>query len=170
MTPATIILILLGSLAPAAQIREQDGIELRTDVASNLYTWSVKNLSADPITSFAIEVYHTYDFHAPGNWELEGPMPEGAFRAWITDARHAILPGQSAEFSARFTSRGAMIGTGPATIGLHDGRTVTIPGVWRPVPESTRSVYLIPATIGLLALLHTIGGDILARKRPANAA
>jgi len=165
--PLETVCILTAMLLPAAITREHDGVRIRVEVASNLYTWTVENLSAAPITSFAIDVYHTYDFHAPSGWELDGPMPEGTFRAWTTQADYAIRPGQSGQFNTRFTSRGAIIGFGNATIGLDDGTTLQIPQVWRPVPESARSVYLLAATLGATALLYAAAEALRARRRSA---
>jgi hypothetical protein len=165
MTPATIILILLGSLAPAAQIREQDGVRIRADVEYHLFTWTVENVSAAPITSFSIDVHNTYGYEAPERWQYDGPTPRGTFRAWANGLPFAIRPGQSGRFAARRNNVGAVLGGGTVTLGLDGGRTVELSEVWRPVPESARTVYLVPLTIGLLAILHVVGNAIYVRRR-----
>ncbi|MCB9850182.1 MAG: hypothetical protein H6817_05705 [Phycisphaerales bacterium] len=143
---------------------EQDGVRIRAEVASNLYTWTVTNVSAEPITSFAIDVHHTYDFQGPEDWELDGPMPSGAFRAWTTDELRAIRPYKSATFSVRVNSRGAILGEGVATIGLSNGIEVVIPGVWQPVPESRTTIAIVAAGACVLATLHVLGGVVRTRR------
>ncbi|MCB9865971.1 MAG: hypothetical protein H6816_04985 [Phycisphaerales bacterium] len=166
----TLLLTLLafgatGSTNPAEQVLEQDGVRIRTTVESNLYTWTVENVSAEPITEFSIPVHHAYDFQVPSNWQIHDSAAADDFSAVAVDGQGAIGRGRTAQFSARFTSHGAILGCGPATLGVHDGTTIIVASVWHPVAERARTVYLTPITICAIAGLHVVGGAIIVRRR-----
>jgi len=161
----TIWLLAIMTTVVAAFEAEKDGVKLRADVAANLYTWTITNASHSPITSFAIDVHHTYDFQGPDGWEIDGPMPAGEFRAWTDEFDLAIKPNESARCSVRVNSRGAILGIGTAKIKFAGGTEVLIADVWRPVPESVRTRVVVAVGISALAALHVLGGVVRSRRK-----
>lgn len=149
------LLLLLGQTDTSALIAEQDGVRVRVDVQSNLYTWTIENLSADRVNRFAIYVHHSHAHQGPAGWAIDGPIPSGVFRAWPQDETEGLRIGQQGQFSVRFTSFGAMLGLQTLTLGLQNGRVLEIPNVWAPAPESQRSVAVAGGVLAALALLHT---------------
>jgi hypothetical protein len=145
---------------------EQEGIRIRAEVAASRYTWTITNVSAPPVTGFAIDVHHTYDFIAPEGWDHTEPRPAGEFRAWARNRAGAIGQGRSAVFSARVNSRGAILGVGSGRIETADGATMSVAEVWRPVPESTRTRLIVAGVLVALALLHLLVGRLRGRNAP----
>lgn len=160
-----LLVVWAGALAGFAA--EQDGVRIRVEVKSNLYTWTVENIDAEPVTGFAIEMHHTYDFHAPEGWSIEEPGESGVFHARARVPGQFIRRGRVGVFSARVNSRGAILGTASARIALDDGKIVEVPGVWRPIPESRKTIGVIVGGVVLLALLHIALGTV--RRRHADA-
>jgi len=157
-------LLVVWAGALAGFVAEQDGVRIGVEVKSNLYAWTVENLDAEPVTGFAIEMHHTYDFHAPEGWTIEEPGESGVFRARASVPGQFIRRGRAGVFSARVNSRGAILGTASGRIALADGNVVEAPGVWRPIPESRRTIAVIVGGVVVLALLHIAFGVMWSRR------
>jgi len=154
------------SLTPATV--EKDGVRVEVSIEAHVYTWTVTNLDAPPITSFDFECARIYNPHAPMGWKLQ--EAEGRLRAWTEAERWAIERGDSASFDARVTSTGAMLGTVPVIVGFGpDQPEVVFEKVWGPVPKSPAVIALVAALVTAIGLLHAL---LLARrerrKRPAD--
>jgi len=142
-----------------------DGATVVVGIQSNIYTYQVRNLSHRPVVGFQVPQHAAYNFKAPEGWRIE--TSDGLFRARTDSATTAIAPGQTAEFSMRVSSRGAVLGRAPLNIDFASGRTIELQDVWTPAPEPPAYLALVAGIILLIALLHS--AIIIRRNRPDKA-
>ena len=156
--------LLAVSLTPSTV--EHQGVRVSVSIQSHIYTWQITNLGAPPITSFEIEPHNTYDEHAPAGWAIE--IDGDRFRAWATDEKEAIHPNQTKEFTVRVSSRGAVLGRIPLTVGFDDAlEPLTVDAVWGPVRKRRSMVVLVALTVAGIAVAHAL---VLTRRNPKTAA
>lgn len=162
------IAIILAMLAQVPGHFEQDGVRIEVEIKSHLYTWTVKNIDAPPITRLEMDQYGSTEQMAPEGWELEIKGPR--YRAWTERARYAIRPGDSKVFEARFKSTGAVLGLVPVELGF-DGtdETLVLEGVWSPTPKRRSMVVLVAVVVAGLAATHTVILERRARRIAAPA-
>ena len=165
MQPLTLIVFLLPVLAGSEL--HHDGIQVRVEVVAQIYTWTVRNENAEPIMSFAIDTYNSYNHQAPEGWEVTAE--DDHFRAWTNERHRAIQPHRSAEFSARVSSYGAVLGEEVLSLGTGGGDPTPIGKVWAPVGRPLSQYILIPGMIVLIALLHLLLLARSSRSRPREA-
>jgi hypothetical protein len=156
-----IVLSMILALVAGQYSAERDGVRVRAEIQGNHYVWTVENLSSDPISRFAIDAYHTFGFQVPDGWAFAGGLPTWKFEAWAPKRSAAIKRGGVGRFAVQINNRGAGLGIGACRVSLADESSMIFPAMWRPVPESSRSVFLIPIALSLLAGLHAI----VARRR-----
>jgi hypothetical protein len=154
------------NLTPA--VVEKDGVRVEVSIQAHIYTWTVTNLDAPPIMSFQFEHAHTYNPHAPNDWELEDV--EGRIRAWTDNPRRAIHRGESETFDLRVTSSGAMLGTVPAAVGFGPDRDpIVFEEVWGPVEKTPAIGALVAVVVAIIALAHVMLLARRARRKDAAA-
>ena len=160
---------LLAVVSMPSAVFVQDGVEIAVAIESHIYFWTVKNGTARPIRYFQIELHSTYDQHAPDGWQIEMDGPQ--LRAWADDQQDAIAPGESGIFSARVSSRGAVLGLVAASSGSSAKKPdVHFDQVWGPVPRPRSAVALVAVTVAAIGLLHVWLIVRIRRRRAARAA
>jgi len=143
---------------------ETDHVRIRVTIKSNIYTYEVTNLSESPIVHFEVKRYAAYNFIVPEGWQEESSSD--IFRASTSNSQTAILSNETAEFSLRVSSAGAVLGTTPAKVQFQSGKTSTVPGVWAPVAEPRSYGALVAGLITAIVLLHTAFLVYRNRRRP----
>ena len=122
---------------------------VRVTIHSNIYTYEVNNLSDSPLTSFKIKQHAAYNFQAPANWEMD--TNSNYFYAWTNNDLAKIYKNQTANFSMRVSSQGAVLGSQPLELKSESGRMFIISNVWTPVKEPKSYLILIVfVTIGIM--------------------
>jgi hypothetical protein len=145
-----VILIAAAALGPARV--EKDGVRIRVDVRAHVYTYTVVNLDASPITRFEIEQHNAYDFQAPDGWEFEAE--QGIFRAWATGEEAAIRYRQPRRFTMRVSSKGAVLGPVEARMSRESGDSVVIADLWGISPEPRATILLVSFVVTAVILIH----------------
>jgi hypothetical protein len=165
MAPWFAILLVTAMTATPAEV-EKDGVRIEVSLQSQIYTWTVTNVDAPPITTLRFELYHTYNHHVPAGWEYEDS--DAVLRAWTDDPDCAIRRGQSQPFSARVASSGAVLGTTSATVGFASHQApVTFNAVWGPAPKPRSAIFLVAAMVAAIAIVHVILMAMRDRRRAA---
>jgi len=149
-----------GIAANQAEFGGEDA-RIVVSIQSSIYTYEVRNLSDRPIVGFEVAQHAAYNFHAPEGWQID--TSSDSFRAWPDPSTAGIAPGQTAEFSMRVSSKGAVLGRASAKLKLRSGQTIEVPDVWAPAPEPAGYFALVAGMILLIALLHS--AVIIHRKR-----
>ncbi len=167
MTPWLAALVTALASVPADV--EREGVRVEVSVRAHVYTWTVTNLSAPPITTFEVAHHNCYSERAPEGWEVV--LEPDRIRAWTDDPRLAIRPGRSASFTAQVSSGGAVLGAVPLTIGFGpaprtDPGTIRFEEVWGPVRMPTSAFVTVAVTIMGVAVLHAL---LLGRKSRGGA-
>ena len=154
---------LVAALASVPADVEREGVRVEVSVRAHVYTWTVTNVSAPPITTFEVAHHNCYSERAPEGWEVV--LERDRMRAWTDDPRRAIRPGRSGRFSAQVSSGGAVLGAVPLTIGFGpppgtdqspDPGTIRFDEVWGPVRMPTSAFVTIAVTIMGVAVLHAL--------------
>ena len=153
------LIIAVTAAVPNQAIFENSQVNITVNVQSNIYTYKIKNLTADPVVGFEINEHVSYNFKAPQGWQID--TTSGLFRTWTTEPSTAIAKGQTAEFSLRVSSKGAVLGSTNAKIELLSGKSIVIKDVWTPVPQPRSYFFLIAGVFLLILLLHIF---VVARK------
>jgi len=149
---------------PANEARfSNDDAEITVSIQANVYTYKVSNLGSSPIVAFEVAQYAAYNFQAPDGWQMD--TSGRLFRAWIETPTTGIAPGETAQFSMRVSSKGAILGHAPAKLKPQSGRMIELADVWCPIPEPRSYIALVAGVILLIALLH--GAIIITRSRRA---
>lgn len=175
MTPWLAALVTALAAVPADV--EREGVRVEVSVRAHVYTWTVTNLSAPPITTFEVAHHNCYSERAPEGWEVV--LEPDRIRAWTSDPRLAIRPGRSASFTAQVSSGGAVLGAVPLTLGFApappagqapdlgtDPGTIRFEEVWGPVRMPTSAFVTVAVTIVGVAVLHAL---LLGRKSRGGA-
>ena len=146
-------LVALAGVSGNSADFQNDRVSLHVEVASSVYTYTVTNLSAEPVVRFEIAQHATYDLTAPRGWQTDGSS--GRFRAWPVSAIDAIGPNQEGRFSMRVSSRGAVLGAVPATVRFGSGETIEFAGVWAPIREPRSYLVLVVSVFAAVVVLHS---------------
>ena len=157
------LVIALTGLASNQAEFKTDHVRISVDIHSNIYTYRVTNLGTNPIVHFEVRQHAAYDFIAPEGWQKE--VSSSVFRAWTSNPETAIHSRETARFSLRVSSKGAVLGRTLAKVRLQSGETVTLSGVWTPVPEPCSYIALVAGLVLVVLLLHT--GVLAYRDRRA---
>lgn len=152
------LVVLAIALAGVSSVQETefttDQVRIAVNIRSSIYEYHVTNLSRTPIVRFEVAEHAAYNFEAPEGWEKE--VSSGVFRAWTNKRRAGILLNKTAMFSLRVSSRGAVLGRRPVTVGFRAGENISVPNVLSAVPEPASHVGLVAGVILVILLLHTI--------------
>ena len=68
MTPWLAAVVAALAFVPADV--EREGVRVEVSVRAHVYTWTVTNLSAPPITTFEVAYHNCYSERAPEGWEV----------------------------------------------------------------------------------------------------
>ena len=147
------ILILAVISAPNQTLFENNGVSIRTEINSNIYTYIVTNQNSSPVTQFEIEPHACYNFTVPSGWDFE--ESSGYFKAWATSEFAGIKGEKTGEFSMRVSSKGAALGSASAEITLASDESINFPAIWTPRPESKSHIVLVSAVLLAILLFHT---------------
>jgi len=140
------------------EFKSEDAI-INVDINSNIYVYTITNLSQDRIVKINIPQHSGYNFEVPENWKILDE--KDIFTASIEDLPAAIQTGSSAVFSFRVSSKGAVLGKGGIKLVTDKDKELVVPDVYIPVPESHLYIFLLGGILAGLVLLHTI---LLVRK------
>ena len=152
---ATAILAAVGpGQALAGTVAEYVTEQMRVDfyIQSNDFIYRVTNLGQTPIVGFELPQHSCYFFRAPKGWLIE--TPDGRFEARAPSPQKGILPYQTGQFSFRVSSKGAVLGRGPAKVRFQSGPPVELPEVLAPSGEPPGHLAAVAGTILVLFLLH----------------
>lgn len=138
--------------------------KITVDIQSNIYKYTVSNLSSSSIVGFEVAQHAAYNFQVPDGWQTD--TSGKFFKAWTDTPEAGIGPDETGDFSMRVSSKGAVLGRSPATVKLESGRMIELEDVWRPVPEPKSYIALVAGVIFLIALLHS--AIIIKRTRRTN--
>ena len=154
--------------ALAGTVAEYVTKQMRVDfyIQSNDFIYRVTNLGSAPIVGFELPQHSCYFFRAPKGWTIE--TPDGRFEARAPDPQKGIQPYQTGQFSFRVSSKGAILGRGPAKVRFQSGPAVELPEVLAPSGEPPSHLAAVAGTILVLFLLHGAVG--LWRDRRARRA
>jgi hypothetical protein len=132
---------------------ESGGVRIDVAVHSQVFEWTVTNVSAAPIVRFEVGNRNTYNHHGPGGWT---PAVTGDTLAFEAEGVYrAIQPGRSARFDARVTSSGAVLGLVPARVRpFGAAESIEFPGVWGAVPQPKGIVALVAALLVAIGVVH----------------
>lgn len=140
-------------LSPGYAEFKTDQVCIRVKIRSNIYTYEVTNLGTSAIDGFEVKQHAAYNFTGPDGWE-EQICPD-TFWTRTNNPQAAIGPNMTAEFSMRISSKGAVLGLGPAKLHLRSGRNITVPDLWVSAPEPKSYIALVAGLIVFIMLLHT---------------
>ena len=163
---AWVAAVIIISMAGAGSVVESGGVRIEVSVNSQIYTWTVHNLTSKPILSVEIGCSGTYRYTTPEGWEHEGL--ESSFMAWALDGKDAIQPGRSGAFTARVSSGGAPLGDVAATIVLDGEEQVVFDRIWGPSPKPRSIPMLIVTVLCVLGVGHVLLLRLLERRRTAS--
>jgi len=137
--------------------------KITVNIQSNIYRYTVNNLSSSAIVGFEVAQHAAYNFQPPDGWQTD--TSGKFFKAWTDTPAAGIAPDETAEFSMRVSSKGAVLGRASAKLKLESGRTIELKDVWCPVPEPKSYIAIVAGVILLIALLHS--AIIIKRTRRA---
>ena len=155
-------LVFLAAIAPNQREFIADEVKIVASIESNIYAYTVTNLSDEPIVGFQIGQTAAYNFIAPDGWEKR--ISPGTFEAWTEERKKEIRPRFTGEFSMRVSSKGAVLGGGPAIVKFYSGRSVTVEDVWTPSPEPKQYRIVIAILILAIICFHTLA-TVIKNKR-----
>lgn len=144
---------------------KNEHVDIDVTIASNVYTYQVRNLSTEPLVGFEIRQYAAYNFITPDDWQQE--CTSDMFRAWTQAPETGIAPGDTGKFSLRVSSRGAILGSVPVIVSFDSGTTSTVAAVWSPVKEPSSYIALVVVVFLVIILLHSV---IIIRKNRSGKA
>ena len=154
------ILIALAGISGNDADFKNDRVSIHVKIASNVYTYRVTNLSTEPIVSFEVEQHAAYNFKIPDGWQ-KNESPD-IFRAWTENPEIGIALNDTATFSLRVSSEGAVLGFGHASVGFRSGQTSELAKVWTPVKEPLSYIMLVA---GVFLVIIVVQSAIVIRKR-----
>jgi len=154
------ILIALAGVSGNGADFKNDCVSIHVEIASNVYTYRVTNLGTEPIVSFEVEQHASYNFKAPDGWQKN--KSPSLFRAWTENSAIGIAPNDTATFSLRVSSEGAVLGSGRVSVGFRSGQTSELAKVWTPVKEPLSYIMLVA---GVFLAIIVMQSAIVIRKR-----
>ena len=150
---------------PASQTESSNEYaKITVNIQSNIYRYTVSNLSSSSIVGFEVVQHAAYNFQPPDGWQTD--TSGDFFKAWTDTPATGIAPDETGQFSMRVSSKGAVLGLASAKLKLQSGQTIELKDLWCPVPEPKSYIALVAGLILLLALLHSV--IIIKRSRRAN--
>lgn len=180
---ACIVLLSIGAVLGGGPgtVRAADTLKVKitggADEVGHNYQWRVTNQSNSPIVRIEFPHYGADLFHAPPDW-TQGTQKEMNLVnvgwedepgvCFATMPGPGLLPGATAEFGMRISSRGALKGEGTVRIQFADGTWAKIPGVELPVMPTRTSPYLGVVAMGAMLLVFIIVRESRRRKQPAS--
>jgi hypothetical protein len=158
--------MLVAVAVSPAHVVEEAGVRVSTSIRASVYAYEVRNQTDRAICAFAVPYSDGYDFTAPAGWQVAST--DGLFRAWTTEPFRAIRQGESARFSFRVTSHGAVLGYVPLSVEWASGESLTLPGAWGACAQPASYGVFIAAVVLALGFVHAL---VLARReRPGRSA
>jgi len=151
--------------APAADCLVAE-VVVEAVIEARQYSWTVKNLGSEPISSIEIPVYHASSFVVPPGWTSKGSSPDKFLHARATEPDADIRDGQEQIFRCAILYQSSWQGKGTVRIGFRDGGVVELADVRVPVREPRSSVWTTPVILLVLVGLAVLVG----RRRAAKAA
>jgi hypothetical protein len=133
-------------------------------VDASIYRWVVQNRGPEVLVRFELPQEHCYNQSVPKGWDWS--YEDGVFSAWAGQPESAVQPGRTAEFTARVSSTGAVLGLRPLTLGVGSGRNIVAGESWAPVAKPGSMVALVVVAIVAISALHVWLSGRLARKAP----
>jgi hypothetical protein len=121
-------------------------------VDSSVYRWVVQNKGPEVLARFELRQENCYNQTAPDGWEWS--YKDGFFSAWAGQPESGVQPGGTAEFTARVSSAGAVLGIRPLTLGLRSGESIVVGQSWAPVAKPGSMVALVVVAIAAISVLH----------------
>ena len=146
------ITVLLATMA-FGEVFQTEQVSIKVDISSNIYTYDVTNLSTEKIVGFEVGYHAAYNFKVPAGWHEQ--IASGIFKAWTDDASAGISQNETAQFSDRVSSKGAVLGISPVKVHFQSGKTVIVPDVWASTAEPKSYIALIAAVLLSIVLLHS---------------
>jgi hypothetical protein len=132
---------------------ESGGVRIDVTVHSQVFAWTVTNVSAGPIVRFEVGNHNTYNHDPPEGWsatfvdDLLAFEAEGIYRA--------IQPGDAARFTTRVGSNGASLGLVPARLRVFGAdESIEFQGVWGAVPQPMGIGALVAALLVAIGVAH----------------
>lgn len=164
-----LIMVLVFTVPNEAEFKAEN-VSIKVNIQSNIFLYEVTNLGSSPINGFEVKYYAAYNFIVPEGWQKD--TTSNTFRSWTDNPEMYIFPDNTAEFSMRVSSRGAVLAKLPVKIKLISEKTIVVPDVWSPSPEPRYYIILIAGLILFLFLLHSFILIYKSRKKikPSNAA
>ncbi len=144
--------ILLASIFSYDPEFRTDDVSIKFHIWSNDYEYEVTNLSQTPIVGFMIKPHASYLYGAPEGWEKQTSL--NLFRTWTDNPQLAIRPDQTALFSLRVGSKGAVLRRGSAEVRFQSGKVTVIPDVLLPGPEPKSHLAIVAGTLLFIFLLQ----------------
>ena len=159
----TIMLLLFaagpGFWTPGESEASSGGVKIESTLLGRQIRWRVTNVDSPPIVSLEIHAASVYHPTAPSGWTVDESAK--GLRANASQTSSALAAGQSAEFTLQGASSGTILTEGAARVGLANGQWLDVPGVRTLLPERSGTVFLVPAVITGLVVLHLM----LSRRR-----
>ena len=146
-------IIALLAAASVGEVFQTKEVSINVDISSNIYTYEVTNLSTDKIVGFEVGYHAAYNFQVPTGWHEQ--TGGGIFKAWTEEPDAGIAQNETAEFSDRVSSQGAVLGSSAVKVHFQSGKTVIVPDVWAPVHEPRSYIFLVATVIICIMCLHT---------------
>ncbi len=146
------ITVLLATMA-FGEVFQTEEVSIDVDISSNIYTYEVTNLSTDKIVGFEVGYHAAYNFKVPRGWHEK--IGGGIFKAWTDEASAGISQNETAQFSDRVSSQGAVLGSSAVQVHFQSGKTVIVPDVWVSTAEPKSYIALIAVLLLLVVLLHS---------------
>lgn len=157
-------ILLLVPPGPGVSTVEINGVEVRTSVRANVYTYTVTNHHPAPVCEFEVAYSDGYNFTAPEGWTITADA--GVFRARVAEAGRPIKRGESGSFSFRITSRGGVLGRVDGRLNTIGGAPQRVPHLRGAVPLPRSYVLFVAGTVLALAGLYTARANRAARDIP----
>ena len=146
------ITVLLATMA-FGEVFQTEEVSIDVDINSNIYTYDVTNLSTDKIVGFEVGYHAAYNFKVPAGWHEQ--IGGGIFKAWTDDTSAGIAQNETAQFSDRVSSQGAVLGSSAVKVHFQSGKTVIVPDVWVSIAEPKSYIALISVLLLSVVLLHS---------------
>ena len=152
------VFLLLGAVLSTSALSAgtgPDSVRVESSIEGRVFKWRVTNFDTPSIMRFEVPVYSVYHQQVPAGWEYERDS-KVAFIAWATAAAHAIRKDQTAEFSVRATSSGAIPAAGTAVLSFEGGAALDVRDVLVPQAERASTVFLPLLVVVGIVVVHSL--------------
>ena len=144
--------ILLASMSSFEPEFRTEDVSIKFRIWSNDFEYKVTNLTQTPIVGLMIKPHASYFYGAPEGWEKQ--TASNLFRTWTDSSKLAIGPNQTALFSLRVGSKGAILRKGSVEVRFQSGKVAVIPDVLVPGPEPKSHLAIVAGTLLFIFLLQ----------------